>query len=489
MKLFIASAIQETNTFSPLATDINLFRRGYYLQGNEIPESLAGTNTEINGFLEYFEGADDVNILWGIACWGVAAGKITTIAYTQILRDILYGLQSQMPVDGVLLALHGAMVAEKEPDCSGDILERIRTIVGASVPVVTTLDYHANITRKMVSAADVMIGFRTYPHVDFKKTGLRAAAVMRKILYKKTKIRPLWIKLSLVVPVENAETSSGISGEVISRIAGFDEDSGLVAASLFCTQPWLDVPEAGVSLLFYAEANSEAVFQPEINRLAEYILQNKESYFRSYPNAQEALNEISGIARPCIFVDSGDITTAGGMGDSTFLLRQILKRGLPLHVALTIVDAAAVQSACSAGEGGAADFVIGHGKAEYNRNVNLHARVMRIVDMPSKIHGESFSGIQVNAGRRVYLKAGNYLHVIVTEFSAPFHDPQILKDMGIDPSKMDIIVQKSHKLFRQAYKDIAKTIMILDTPGYTSMNLLRLPFKNLPRPLYPFDKE
>jgi len=487
MKIFISSAIQETNTFSPLRTDLDLIRRGYYLHGAEIPECLKDTNTEINGFCDYFSDKPDVVLEFGTACWGVAAGKMTANTYTHIAGDIMQMLDSAMPVDGVLLALHGALVAENQPDCTGDLLQRVRARVGKDVPIAASLDYHANITEKMVENADMLVGFRTYPHVDFRETGKRAAKSLYAMVGGEIAPRPFFRKLPLMVPVENSETSSGVNGQVMERLSALDKKDRLYAASLFCCQPWLDVPEAGVSLLLYGDAACREEWNGQLDALEAFILEHMQEYFQKFPGAKEAVKQACSYRRPCILVDSGDITSAGGPGDSTVMLREFLARDTGLHVALSIVDPQTVTHACGVGIGARTQFRIGGGSSGYNKRVSLEAEVVKIVEEPSKVRGEAFSGVKIDAGRRIYLRAGK-LHIVVAEYSSLFHDPQMLIDMGIDPRKMDIIVQKSHKLFRSAYQDIAKDVVILDTPGYTDLNLKRLPFQHISKSIYPFNQ-
>ena len=484
MKVFYASFLQETNTFCPNPTDLNTFRHGYFWTGEEIPENLGRTNTEISGFLRCFSDKD-AELAPGIACWAVASGKVTDEAFCEIAGDLCRRLREAMPVDGVFLALHGAMVSQTIDDCEGELLERVRTIVGSDVPISVSLDYHANITKKMVRMADVMVGFRTYPHVDFQETGCKAAGLLYELMRGGKRPKPLLVKLPLIVPVEDSETGAGVCSEVLCRISELDRSDSLRSASLFCSQPWLDIREAGISLLFYTDGREE-YWNRQMQELAQYIMRNKERFFVRYPTIEEAFESIPRMEKPVILVDSGDITTAGGLGDSTVPLRAALRS--PYRTALCIVSKKAVAQAFAAGEGQHADICIGGAQDYgYNTDVTVHARVVSLSSQLSTITGKSFSGIQADSGRRAYLKVGENLHIVVAEYATLMYDPQFLRDMGIDPADMEVIVQKSHKLFRAAYQNLAKTIQIVDTPGFTDQNLAHLKFSNVPRPLYPLD--
>ena len=199
------------------------------------------------------------------------------------------------------------------------------------------------------------------------------------------------------------------------------------------------------------------------------------------------MNLLSNAEKPVIFVDSGDITTAGSIGDSTVILRAM--RDTKYKTALSMVSGKAVEQAFSTGIGNYVDICIGgDNDYGYNTDVTVHAKVVSLLDKPSEITGRSFSGIKADSGRRAYIKVGDNLNIVVAEYATLMYDPQFLRDMGIEPTEMEVIMQKSHKLFRAAYKDIAKTIIALDTPGFTDKNLPRLPYKKVPRPIYPLDE-
>jgi len=487
VKIYYSSLIQETNTFCPVYTDLSLFQRGYYYHREEIPQKLRGTNTEVGGFYQYFEKTPGI-LSPGIACWAVASGKVKEEVYQTIEKDILESLKNSLPVDGVLLALHGALVSEQKDDCEGALLEKIRALVGSEIPVVVTLDYHANVTKKMVEYSDVLVGFRTYPHVDFAKTGAKAARILEELIQKKTRFFPVFCKLPLMVPVEDSETGKGTSGDVIKKLEEYDKEEDLLSASLFCAQPWLDIEEAGVSLLFYVKRGKEK-WEHRVQELERYMMKNKETFFRKYPDIHEVLTNIEAYEKPLIVVDSGDITTAGGIGDSTEILRELLGQKNAVKAALSIVSPQAVGEAFRIGEGNEGNITIG-GESDYgyNKQVTVYARVISLTDKPSKVNGEAFSGVEANSGRRAYLLIRERIHVVVTEYTSLLYDPQFLRDLGIEPSGMDLIAQKSHKLFRSAYKDIAKEIVILNSPGFTDQNIKRLPFKKL-QGVYPLSKD
>ncbi len=485
MRIYLSSLIQETNSFSPAKTGLDLFRRGYLLEQGDIPEKLCGTNTEIGGVYRYFSGKPRVELIPGAAAWAVASGPILDAAFQELCGRILRGLKAAMPVDGVLLALHGALIGERIDDCEACLLSEIRKITGWEIPVVCTLDYHANVTKEMVELSDLMVGFRTYPHVDFGETGERAAKALEQLVLTGERPKPVFRKLPLIVPVEDSETGKGICRETLEKLREMERDGKILTGSLFCAQPWIDVPQAGVSLLVYAKGPAPA--EAEVDGMERALWKRREEFFAAYPSVEEALELAGHCEKPAILVDSGDITTAGGSGDSTVILRALLKSSLPFPSVLNIIDAESVAIAEEAGEGKTADFRVGGGESGYHQRVPIRAKVLKIVKSLSEVKGPSFAGVKVDTGTRALLQAGN-IFLVLSQYSSLLYDPQLLREMGVQPEKMGLIVQKSHKLFRAAYQDIAKTILVVDTPGVTDKNLKRLPFQKVSRPVYPLDE-
>jgi microcystin degradation protein MlrC len=490
LRVFVGGIIQESNTFCPYRTGLDLFKRGYLLRGEEIPQSLGETNTEIGGFYSSLQKREGVEILPGLAAWAVASGRLANRALRYLTDGLVHDLKRALPVEGVLLALHGSLVSEGLEDCEGYILEKVRETVGHMIPVVSTLDYHACLTKKMVDAADILVGFRTYPHVDFKETGERAAALLLDLIFHQGSLQSIYRKIPLILPVENTETSRGPIKSVIDTLERFDREPNVVTSSLFCPQPWLDVYDIGVSALLYIRSRaSRASYSDRVAELLDSIWQRRNEFILSLPDVEEFMDTLESYARPILCIDSGDIISGGGIGDSTVLLRSLLRRNCLFRVVLPVVDPDTLKRALKMGEGREGFFDIGGRRDfEYNRRVRIQAEVVSIRDDPFEIQGASFQGLKINPGRRARLRTADNLNIIVMEYSSLVHDPQALISMGLDPSEQDIIVQKSHKLFRAAYDGIGGSIVQIDTPGFTDVNLKRLPFRKVQRPLYPLDE-
>ena len=492
MKLFVGGIVQETNSFSPYPTDLGRFEQGYLLSGDAIPERLRGTNTEVGGFYTRFECETPVvEIVPGLAAWAVAAGPLTSQTFRQLTDRLLDALRAAGTVDGVLLALHGALVAEDEDDCEGALLQRVREVVGPSSPIVCTLDYHAVVTDRMLDNTDMLVGYRTYPHVDMAATGERAAEVLLRLIREKPKFKQILERIPMILPVDNTETGRPPMREVIERLDHWESQPGVIGASLFCTHPWLDLPDHGVALLVYAAPDRREAIRREMDETAAAVWSRRAAFFTHAPDIQTFLRGLGRYEKPVIAIDSGDVTSAGAAGDSTVVLWGLRGMDRPPRTILSIVDPAAVEEAFAAGEGAVLDFTVGgRPGSSAHAAFGLRACVRRLANEPIEVKGAgaAFAGIRLDMGRRALLESEPNIYLLVTEFASLMHDPEVLRSMGVDPAQFDLIVQKTHKLFRPAYAGIARTIVTIDTPGDTDRNVERLPFTKLKRPIYPLDE-
>ena len=419
MRVFIGGIIQETNTFCPYQTKLDLFEHGYLLRGEEIPQFLSETNTEIDGFYSFLQKKRGVEILPGLAAWAVSSGRLAKQTLCYLTSGLVEELKKSLPVDGVLLALHGSLASEEVEDCEGYILQRVRETVRETIPVVSTLDYHACLTEKMVNTANILVGYRTYPHVDFKETGERAAAVLLDFIVSKNPPQSIYRKLPLILPVENTETSSGPIKSAIDILHGFDREPDVVTSSIFCPQPWLDIYDVGVSALLYIRNSaSQTAYSDRVTQLLDSIWQRRNDFFLKSPDVDEFVDAFESYVRPILCIDSGDIISAGGVGDSTVVLRALLRRNCLCKAIVPIVDPKTLKRALALGEGNKGSFEVGGLRNfEYNRRVRIQAEVVRIRDDPVEIQGASFRGLKINLGTRARLQTPYNLNGrIATEF-------------------------------------------------------------------------
>ncbi len=475
-------------------SDLGCFQRGYLLQGDAIREQLYGTNTEIGGFFEALENhPEPIEIIPGMAAWAVAYGPVLKDTFAQLEAMIIEPLKKSWPVDGVFLSLHGSLVAEHLDDGEGLILEMVRKIVGKSAPIVCSLDFHAVVTERMLKNADLLVGYRTYPHIDMGDTGRRATEALLRLTAEKPRFEIVFRRAPMILPVDNTETLNGPMFDVMERVKDLEMRPQVFSASAFCTHPWVDLKGHGIALLAYVENAGQKEMERQFSELAGEIWNRRREFLQNYPDIEEFIRNMAEYEKPIAIVDSGDITTAGAMGDSTVLLRSLLSMpaagGRFAAAAIPIVDPATLEKAWKAGEGQIIDSSVGGSddKEAYNLKVPLRATVMRLNDRPFTIKGTSFGGMKLDIGRRALLRIGDNIFLMAIEFTSMMHDPEFWRSMGLEPESMDLIVQKSHKLFRAGYTGIVKSVVTVDTGGSTDRNIKRLPFKKIHHPIFPLD--
>lgn len=489
MKIFLSTLYQETNSFSPVRTDLAQFRREKLLEGAAAVADARGANLELTGMLEEIPRQfPSAQACVGLHAWSVAAGPVDDDAFAELAERVLAPLRAARPVDAVLLSLHGSMGTASHDDAEGELLRRIRELVGPDVPLAVALDSHAAVTALMLRCASVLVGYRTYPHVDMADTGRRTVAALARWLAGGRRERAVVRRWPALIPVDNAQTDSGPMARLWAGFLACEDSGEALTLSIFCTHPWFDTVEHGVTLVAYARPENAARLGERMELLLREVWLQRDAFLLLCPTEGEFFARRREWPAPVAAIDAGDITTAGAPGDSTVLLRAARQAG-GVRVLLPLVDLPAVDAAWAAGAGATVDFQLGAADdpAAYNARVPLRARVAALSDAPLRIHGAAFGGITLPLGPRALLEAGS-LQVMVLRHGSLFHDPELWRSVGVEPGEADVIVQKSHKLFRPAYASIARSIVTLDTPGCTDRQLARLPYRRVRRPMFPLDE-
>jgi microcystin degradation protein MlrC len=485
MRILVGSLIQESNTFSPLRADLAFFRSGCLCFDQESLDLLSGTRTELGGFIAAGQevGAELVPT---VAAWAASAGAMEGTAYRWLAEELLRRVRGAGAVDGVLLALHGAWVAEDEEDADGWILEQVRRIVGPDVPVVATLDLHANITARMVEAADALVGFRTYPHIDMFETGDRAARLLFTLLREGVRPAMYTCKVPLVVPPENAGTTAGHAAEVMASLVGLEGAADCLSASLFMVQPWLDVAEMGCTALLVTRGPSVAA-REAVDAAGLRLWERRRAFEVPLVAPAEAVaRALSAPDGPIVLVDSADSVSSGSTGDSTALLRALREAGPPRPALVTLVDPAAARAAAQA-DGAQVTLAVGGGlDSARHRPVTVSGVARRVPASRVTFSGGVGDGLSAELGAAAVLTAGE-LRILLMERPVPCYDPALYRVAGLEPAQAHVVVVKSPNNFRWTYREIMRDWIYVDAPGASTPRLAALPYRRVPRPLYPLD--
>jgi microcystin degradation protein MlrC len=490
MRIAIGQLWQETNTFNPLPTTRADFEAFGVIRGAELVERMADTN-ELGGFIQSLRAWPEKPEIVGLVrlpAWPSGAATADTFGW---LRDEMSeSLRRALPVDAVLLALHGSLVAEGTPDVEGAILETCRTLIGPNVPLVATLDLHANVTERMVRAADALVLYHTAPHIDVFETGQRGAAVLRRVL---DGARPMtaFQNLPLVVPAERANTQDpeSISYAIRERLQEWERDPRILAAGLATVQPWLDIPELGSAVVIVTDGDTDLA-RDRCNELSSFVWERRRDYLPELASLEDgvraAFSEKDGLV---VLSDSADSTTSGAPGDSNHLLREMLKYDWPRPALVTLVDPELVSEATRLGIG--SEFVTALGgkrDRRFSEPLSVRVRVGKLFEARFVMSGHLARNMPIDMGPCVVLRIGN-IHVIVTSRSGPHFAPQLFEAAGIDPFSAQLLVAKSPCGFRAAYQAQAKTVLVVRAPGCAPSDFWRYPYQHIPRPLWPWDEQ
>ncbi len=476
--------LQESNTFSPVLTRYEDFTPVF---GQEVLERHRGKLTEMGGFLDALSKARKP-VAPICAAWAITANRLVRADFERLVDEFAARLAAAGKLEGLLLAMHGAQTAEGEDDVEGHVLGRAREIVGPDLPIVVTLDLHANITRAMCERATAIVGYHTYPHVDMFETGQKAGRLLLGTLSGKIRPAMAWRKLPLIVNAENQQTAHGPAHRLMARAEALEAAGKAEAISIFAVQPWMDIQEMGSAVVAVTNGDARAADR-HAAALAQKFWDTRREFEATLTPVEEAIRlALATRGGPVVLAESSDSTGSGSPGDSTGVLKHLVKAPLSEPAAIFLVDPEAAGALRQAGVGATVTLPIG-GKLDRRNSkpVKVTGRVRLISDGRWTARARGYNtGIETSMGTSVVLEVGQ-VKVLIAERSAMTVDPELFRSHGIDPVYCKIVVVKSPNGFRAAYEPIAKRIFVVDTPGVSTAKLDSLPWRRIRRPIYPLD--
>jgi len=490
MRIGIAHLWQETNTFNPRPTTRSDFDQFRVLRGREIIEQLAETN-EPGGFIQGLSTWPERPEMVGLVrlpAW--PGGPATAETFAWIRDEIVTALRSAGPLDGLLIGLHGAMAADGHPDVEGEFLEAIRSVVGPTMPLVATLDLHANVTPKMFEHADVLVVYHTAPHTDLVETGIRGAGALRRLMIDGVRPTTAYCRLPMVPPVERANTQdqASISFGLREKLQALESQPNVLSAGLATVQPWLDVPELATTVWVTTADDADAAKKTTTD-FAEDLWRRRDEYRIDLAKADDAVRQASEVRDGLVVLsDAADATTSGATGDSTWLLRELLKYPWPRGAAVTMVAPEVVSAATAVGIGGTLTTPLGGRRdTQFSQPLEVTAVVERLFDAKFIMNaGHLGRNLPVDFGLSAVLRAGD-VQIVVTSASGPHFAPQLFQTAGIDPFALNVLVAKSPCGFRASYAARAAKIIVVRAPGCAPPDFWNYDYRHIPRPLWPWD--
>jgi microcystin degradation protein MlrC len=488
MRIALGGFMLESVSFLPLLTEASDFRIGESA-GPALLERTRGTNTLPGGFLAVCEsaGADLVPLLFTDAG---AAGPASDAAFGHYANRICAGLHEAGPLDGVLLALHGAMTTPTRLDPDREILERVRGIIGRATPLVVALDYHGNIDQSWLELADAIFGYHYSPHTDIAATGERAGTCLLNILRDGRRPAMALRKPGIMVPSIFSATGLAPLSDMVSRSVAMARPApDFLDVSIFAGFSYADVPNCGFSVL--AVGNDAA----EVNAVATDLSAELHAHRRELMHADLVYDVATGVDRAITRAEAASgrpvvlLEHADRCNDSTYVLRELLRRGVRNAAIPYLWDAAAAASAYAAGIGATVTLDVGgHSSDRAGGPVRVTGIVRFAGQKEYRTTGAYMHGRLVQLGLTAVLDIeGTMLSLVSRPTMTVDEDPFL--QFGLRAQDFAIVVLRSKTHFRAAYEPIAEEIIIVDTPDWGPADLTTLPYRHVPRETtFPFNE-
>ncbi len=485
-RIAIGQLAQETNHFVPFRTTLAHFARRGIRRGEAALDGWGEARTEVPGFLSVLAeaGAQPVPTL---CAWADSGGPVERAAFETLLGGLLDALCEAGPVDGVLLALHGAMALEGLDDPEAEIIARVRAVVPSGTPIGVSLDLHAHVTPAMLQPGVFLLGYREYPHVDMFETGQRTARLMLDTLAGRRRPVMAIAKRPMVPSAVCARTPDPPLAEIAAACRALEAEGAALEVSIFPVQPWLDVPDLGFGVLACADGDGPHA-QRAAERIADMAWAARTRFVPGLVPLEEAI--ATGLALPGMTLvgDGGDSPTSGAAADRPDVLRALLAAHADRHdrpILLTLCDPAAAEAAHCAGAGATLALPLGHAFTPGDP-LRVAAQVEALTDGRFVMHDAGATGTAIEHGPTAVLAAGA-LRVVVRSVPGMEWDTGVFRSVGLDPAQAGMVFVKSPGHFRVAFEPLAARTILADTPGPACGNTARVPWTRVTRPLWPLD--
>ena len=491
--VFAASVMHETHTFSITPTTLDSFKAYQFLKGAEIPKAMRGTRSEWGAVFDLAEefGWTMVHPLSAIA---QPSGKVTADAFATMLDITTSGLKAAMPVDGVLLPLHGSMVAESHDDAEGEILKRVRALVGREVPIAVSLDLHANATEEMAAFADIITTYRTTPHTDMYEAAERAGRLLQRAM--KGEIRPS-VSLASRPVLSGLDRGRTIAGhgpmiDMLKMVKQAEaEEAGVLEIGVNAGYAWSDVAFTGPTVLVTGDGQNPA-YNNLAERLAEHIWATRGKDTVHLLSMAEAIR-IAAEKRPAgsgplLIGDYTDNPGGGGHGDGTNLIRALIDAGIEDVVVGTMADPESAQVGLKAGIGAIVTIDLG-GKIDPRFGgtaIRLTGKVAAVSDGIYLRKGKFATGTTGTMGPSFLLDMGR-IRIIVATHRTQIDDREQFRIYGVEPEKANVLACKAMNHFRADFEPMSRKLIYVDSGGICSLDYRKFPWTKLRRPIWPLD--
>jgi microcystin degradation protein MlrC len=482
-RIAVGGFLHETNTFAPTKATYDDFVHGggwpSMALGGDVLKVMRNINVGLAGFVEQAE-AYGWEMVPTISCAASPSAHVTEDAFERIVEVMVESIRAAGPLDAVYLDLHGAMVTEHLDDGEGEILARVRRVIGNDVPLVVSLDLHANVTPEMVEYADALIAYRTYPHVDMAATGRAAADHLALLLRSKQRFAKAFRQLPFLIPISWQCTNDQPTSGIYRQLAALQSDT-VPTLSFAPGFPAADFCHCGPSVFAYGRTQADA------DKAADHVVALIEGHEDDFDGriytpdegVRHAMELAKTATRPIVIADTQDNPGAGGDSDTTGMLRALVRNNAQKAAIGVIYDPASAKAAHAAGVGATVMLALGgksgiSGDAPYKESFVVE----KLSDGKFVAPGPYYGGRDMDMGPSAALRIGD-VRVVVSSHKAQLADQAMYRYVGIEPTQQSILVNKSSVHFRADFEPIAEQLLICAAPGAMPADTAALPWTRL----------
>ena len=482
-RIAVGGFLHETNTFAPTKATYDDFVHGggwpAMAVGSDVLKVMRRINVGLAGFVEVAE-ANGWELVPTISCGASPSAHVTRDAFERIVKVMIDGIKAAGKLDAVYLDLHGAMVTEHLDDGEGEILRRVRQVIGKDLPLVVSLDLHANVTPQMVEHADALIAYRTYPHVDMADTGRAAVKHLALLLRSQQRFAKAFRQLPFLIAISWQCTNDQPTKGIYEKLATLESDA-VPTLSFAPGFPAADFPDCGPSVFAYGKTQADA--DAAADKMTKLIIGHENDFdgriYTPDEGVRHAMELAIGARKPIIIADTQDNPGAGGDSDTTGMLRALVRNNATRAAIGVIYDPASARAAHIAGVGATVTLALGGksgipGDAPYSENFVVE----HLSDGKFVAPGPYFGGRDMDMGPSAALRIGD-VRVVVSSHKAQLADQSMYRYVGIEPTEQSILVNKSSVHFRADFEPIAEKLLICASPGAMPADTATLPWTRL----------
>jgi microcystin degradation protein MlrC len=488
-RVLTARFMHETNTFSRVPTDMAMIRRRDYHLENEIPVAFRGTRS---AFGATFEAADKFgwSLVHPVSANPNPSGIVTDAAFERITAMVLDAVDAKGPIDGVLLHLHGAMVSESHEDAEGEFLARLRHRLGPDVPIVVTLDLHANVTQRMADNASALIAYRTYPHIDQHERAWQGAELLERAMQGEIRPKTVIARRPMIYGLDHGRTQRGPMAELIARGEAIEQNGEALAVSICAGFSRANIRDVGPSVTVTVDGDTGRG-QAIAEEFMDYAWEMRDfTTVKLLPVTEAVALARQGKPgdKPLVVADYTDNPGGGGYGDATAFLKGLVEAGVENVAFHAICDSEAVQEGMRAGVGTRTTLALG-GKTDPSLGggpLLLTGEVVCLTNGRFIAYGPMGGGVERNYGPSMVFRVGG-IDIIAITNNGQAVDLGQFTSLGIDPTRYHTVAVKSMQHFRAAFEPIARQIVLVDTGALCSEIYTPQLFTNVRRPVWPLD--